>query len=831
MKLVTLFGLALKLTRREWRSGELSILVVALVIAVAGTTAISLLGHRLTRTMEVRAAEFLAADLVVGAHEPLPSAWLDEAKQRTLNTAEIVEFSSVLVEHEELLLAGIKAVSDGYPLRGELRYSESDLAQEHPSNHGPQIGTAWVESRILNTLHLALGDSITVGEKSLKIVALLTHEPDRRGNFFSLSPRLLMNLSDLPATRVIQPGSNAHYYAMVAGEEDEIRAFKSWLKPQLHPGQNLLDIHEDRPELGNAITRAERYLGLSSIVIVLIAGVAVAMSAGRYTERHFDLTAMLKCLGASHREVLFIYLLQFLAIGIIGSFLGCLLGYAAQEAVLALLHRLLPQALSPPAWYAPLFGGAVGLVMLIGFALPPILKLGRLSPLRVIRRDLLPLPSSAWLVYGLAMLCLSVLLWRYTEDGRMTAMVLAIGAAALLVVGFLALGLLRLCRNRLRALPFAWRFGLQNMTRHPRLGVAQLMAFSLTLAAMQLSWVVRSELLQEWRNNLPENAPNHFALNLFETDLAAFQKTMEQAQLQASAYYPIIRGRLTGVNGRDVQKIPRKNTQGEAAIHRDLSLTFTAKLPRDNHIVEGKWWEAKTEQPRVSVEKKLAEDLHIEPGDRLSFSLGSQTLVAEVASLRSVRWDSMTPNFYMIFQPGDLEGFPRTYLTSFYLATTQKGVLASLAKAFPAVTLLEVDALLRQIQSILHEVSLAIEFVLVLALAAGFTVLFAAVQLSLDERLREDCLLRAMGASRGLLRKSQWLEFAFLGLLSGILGYAMAELLGWVLFTQVFDLSTRLHWELWLITPAIGTVSVALFGFVATRKVLDTSPWQLLREL
>ncbi|PZN74111.1 MAG: ABC transporter permease [Candidatus Methylumidiphilus alinenensis] len=856
MKLPINLALALKLVRRDWRSGELNILGLALIIAVAASTAVSLFGHRLTRTMETQAAEFLAADLVVSSHEADADAWFSKAVEMGLKTARTVEFPSVLVENNELLLTGAKAVSDAYPLRGALRTTASDIAAETVANEAPPPGTAWVDNRVLNSLKLSLGDSVTLGEKPLKLARIITHEPDRRGDLYSLSPRILFNLADLEATAVIRPGSNAHYYALFAGDVKAILEFKQWLKPLLHPGQKLVDIHEDRPELGNALSRAERYLGLSSIVIVLIAGVAIAMSARRYSERHYDLTALLKCMGAKERDVLTIHLLQYLVIGMVFSLVGCILGFLAQEGVAWWLKGILPHELVPPAWYAPLFGVAVGLFVLFGFALPPMLSLKRLPPLRVLRRDLAPMPSSAWTVYGLALVTLSLLVWRYTGDGRMTAIVLGIALATLGVAGLLVLALLKALRRLIPLLGLSWRFGLQNLTRRPRLGMVQILAFGLTATAMLVSLLVRTELIQEWQRQLPPNAPNYFALNLFEGDLPAFREFLSQHGIFASDFYPIVRGRFTEVNGVDVHTLTHKDSQGEGAANRDLSLTWSEVPPTDNRLTEGEWWgdspasafelgrrsgrqeippaplfQREVKPGLVSVEAKLAESLQIKLGDKLGFSIDGQKLDAVVVSLRSVRWDTMRPNFYMIFSPGTLNGFPARWLTSFYCPQNKKADLVGLAKRFPAVTLLEVDQLLKQFQTILKEISLSIDFVLTFALAAGFAVLFASVRATLDERLREDALLRAMGASRSLLRKSLTVEFATLGLLSGLLAAAATEAIAWALFSKTFELHARFHWQMWILAPLAGILAVGVSGYIHTRGIVRSSPVKVLREV
>jgi putative ABC transport system permease protein len=825
-----LLKLAFKLVIRDGRSGELTILLSALFIAVAASTAVSLLGDRLTRTMALQAAEFLGADLSVSGHHPPPPEWNAEAEKLGLKTSATSEFSSVLIEGEELLLVGVKAVAEGYPLHGAVRTTTADLAAAAETFGIPAPGEAWVEPRVLSTLGVALGGEITVGEQPLRVARLVTYEPDRRGDLYSLSPRVIINAADLAATRIIQPGSHVHYYALFAGDEKAILTFKSWLKPRLQPGQRISDIHEDRPEVGNALNRAERYLGLASIAVVLIAGVAIAMSARRYTERHFDLTALLKTLGARERDIFRLHLLQFALIGLAASTLGCAAGYLAQAGVVHFLRGLLPRGLAEPGPFALLLGTGTGLLILFGFALPPILRLKRLPPLRVLRRDLEPLPSSAWLVYGCAALTLGALLWRYTHDGIMTATILGVGALAVGGFSLLGLSLLGLGRLLIPHVPLSFRFGLQHLTRRPRLGVSQILAFSITLVAMQVSLLVRTELLQEWQRQLPEDTPNHFVLNLFDADLERFRGFLKEHGIASSDFYPVVRGRLTQVNGQDVFRIVKEGSRAEGAINRELSLTFAERLPRDNRIVRGRWVDA-APPGQVSVETELAKDLGVKPGDRLLFNVGGQDLAATVASTRSVRWDTMTPNFFMMFSPGTLESYPHNWLTSFYLPPGQKPALAKLAKSFPGVTILEVDTLLKQFQTILRQVTQAIEYMLMLALAAGFTVLFAAVRATLDERIYEDVLLRTLGASRRLLRQAQWVEFAALGFMAGLLASAIAEAITFILYSRVFDLAYRFHGEAWLITPVLGALAVGIAGYWNTRSVVRNSPMRVLREL
>ncbi len=826
----TLARLALKLVLRDWRSGELTLLAAALLIAVAAATAVNMLGDRLQRGMNQQAAEFLGADLSVNGHVPGPDSWAAEARRLGLTAAATTEFSSVLVENEEVLLVGVKAVPPGYPLRGALKIALEPGRAAQETREVPAPGEVWVEPRVLTALKISLGATLTVGELPLRATRLIVHEQDRRGDLYSLSPRVIINAADLDATRVIQPGSHVHHYSLFSGPEAAVLQLKRWLKPQLQPGQRLTDIHEDRPELGKAIERAQRYLGLASIAVVLIAGVAIAMSARRYTERHFDLTAMLKCLGASSREVLTIAVLQFLLIGLIAVPLGCLAGWALQAAVVELVRPLLPQTLPPPGLRAWLLGGGMGLLILWGFALPPVLRLRRLPPLRVLRRDLQPLPSSARLVYGLATLTLGLLLWRYTGDGKTTLSV--IGMSGLLIAVFAAAGysLLGLGRRLIPHVPLAARIGLKQLTRRPKLGIVQVLAFSITLVAMQIILLVRTELISQWQQQLPADAPNQFALNLFDADLQPFRDFLRQENLSGSALYPVVRGRLMTINDQPVSNLIGRDPRLDSSINRELSLTWSDTLPADNRVTAGQWPDP-AGGTSVSIEQELATRLGVTIGDRLGFTVGGQNLEARIGSLRSVRWDNLTPNFFMIFAPGTLDAYPHTWLNSFHLPPDRQPVLARMAKAFPGMTLLDVGKLLAQFQGILQQLSLAVEFILGLALAAGFTVLFATVRSTLDERLHEDALMRSLGAPSRLLLTAQWVEFGALGLLAGGLSVLVSEMIVWIVYRKVLDLPFHLHTTYWLLTPLLAALTIGWAGYWNTRAVTRTSPMRVLRGL
>lgn len=824
-------ALALRLLRRDWRAGELQALLFALAIAAATTTAITAFSERLQLAFADQTGELLGADLVVESSRPIPDAWLAQADARGLRRAGAVEFASMAVADSGLQLVAVKAVGDDYPLRGAVRIAAEPYGAETAATHMPKPGTLWIESRLFSILNLKLGDRLRIGEADFRVANVLGFEPSRGGDIINLSPRVLMHLDDLPRTQVIQPGSRVSYRALFAGDTDTVAAFRHWLEPRLGEQDRLIDARTGRPAIGNALDKAERYLGLASLVAIGLAGVAVAMAARRYSLRHYDTSAMLRCLGAVQRDIVSIYLWQMLLLGLAGSAVGAALGWLAQLGLIELLAGLLP-LMPPPAGPWPLLLGlATGLMTLAGFALPPVLRLRAVPPLRVLRRDLAPLPARAWLVYGLALSVLFVLMWRYTGDLPMTLAIAGGAAACVLLLLGLAWLLLRTARRLRQGTGSTWRFGINSLWRRGASSAGQIAAFGLVILAMSLTALLRTDLLASWQTQLPDNAPNQFAINILPESRAAFAEFLAQEGIHSAPVYPMVRGRLIAINGTPVRQAVTKEAQDNNALHRDLNLTWSATLPEDNRLVAGAWFTETTAQGiPVSVEAKLAERLGLKLGDALEFLIAGQTLDAHITSLRSVEWDSFRPNFYMIFPPGALDAFPGSAMTSFYLAPGQQAVLQRLVAQFPAVTVLDVGALLGEVRRIFEQVTLAVEYILVFVLLASLAVLFAVLAASHDERIQEGALLRALGASHRQVRSGHLAEFALLGLLAGLLAAAGTELIAWLLYTRVFQLDYAWHWPVWLAAPLCGTAGIALAGLWGTRTVLSRPPAVLLRE-
>ena len=827
----TRWRLALRLLARDWRAGELRILALAIVIAVAASTAIGFFTDRLGRGMVNQSADFLGADLVLNSPRPVSPAWLAQAREDRLQVSEALEFASVVVKGDTLQLAGVRAVDAQFPLRGSMRTAPAPFMTDALSSGIPAPGEAWAATQLLTRLGLQAGDTVEVGAHTLVIGRVLTFEPGQAGNVFGVAPRLLINRADVPATGVVQPGSRLTYQYLFAGPEQLLTRYREWLKPQLDSSHRLVGVQEGRRAVGTALERAERFLGLAVIAAIVLAGVAIAMAARRYSERHFDMSAMLRCLGATQQDLLGLYLVQLAVLGLLASAAGCLFGWLAQQGLLMLLAGLLPMAPSTPSAWPVLAGLATGLVVLAGFALPPVLRLQGVPPLRVLRRDLTPLPSNAWLVYGLAIVAVLLLMWRYTGNATLTLAVLAGGAAAGAILALLGLVLLALGRRVHARVGVAWRFGLNNLWRRRGTSVSQILAFGLALLAMAVIGLVRTDLMTTWERQLPDDVPNHFAINILPDQVEAVHAFLDSKQVPSSQLYPMVRGRLTTINAEPVRMAVTKEARDDNSLNRELNLTWTMQLQEDNSIVSGRWWRAEDDgQPLVSVESKLAERIGIGLDDELGFTVSDQQFTARVVSIRSVQWDSFRPNFYMVFPPGVIEQFPSTYMTSFYLQPGDKPLLAELVRNYPAITILEMDLIIAQVERIFRQVTLAVEYVLLFVLLAGFAVLFAALQASLDERLYEGALLRALGASRRQLRSGHLAEFAVLGALAGLVAAIGTECLAWVLYSRVLHFDYSFKWPVWLLAPLVGAVLIGAAGYRGTRSVVERSPALLLRE-
>lgn len=824
--------LAWRWLKREWRGGELLLLFAALALAVTAISAVGFFTDRVHRAMTLRASELLAADLTVVSSNPIADSLRREALARGLATAQTLTFPSVLSAGERLQLAEVKAVGPGYPLRGALRVATAPFGVETPVTRGPAPGAAWVDARLLAALDLRLGGPVRVGSAELRLEAVIVFEPDRPGDLFSLGPRVMVHMADVAATSLVQPGSRVTHRLLVAGPAAALAGYRGWLAGRLGPGETLQDVREARPELRVALERAERFLGLAALVSVLLAGVTGAMVARRYAARHLDTVAVLRCLGADQSTVNRLFVGQVLMVGLSAGLVGVVAGYGAQSVLAALLGGLFPGSLPAPSLRPALAGLATGLLTLIGFALPALVRLRDVPPARVLRRDLAPLPPRGWLVFGSALATLMLLVLWQAGDAVLAAYALGGTAATVALLAGGAAALVAALRPLRRRVGVAWRYGMASIARRARASTLQLVAFGLGIMVLLLLTVVRGELLQGWRERLPPDAPNHFLINVQPEEAASVRRFLADRGVEQPTLYPMVRGRLVARNEAPV--VPEDYAEGRARrlVEREFNLSWAASPQVDNRIVAGAWWTpAEHGQAVISVEEGIADTLGLRLGDRLTFRVAGEEVTARITSLRSVQWDSFRVNFFVVAPPGLLEGFPTTYVTSFHLPRERDDVLSELVRGYPSVTVLDVEALLERVRSILDQTAAAVQYVFLFTLLAGITVLVSAVQSTLDERRFEGAVVRALGGSRRQLLGSLVAEFATLGALAGLLAASAAAATGVALGRQVFGLGYWPGPELWIYGLCAGVLGVGLTGVLGTRRVLDHPPVESLRRV
>lgn len=823
--------LSLRMLLRDWRAGELRVLAAALLLAVAGITSVGFFADRVRLALERQASDLLGADLAVTTSQPLRPE-LAAAVPEGMRQASALEFPSMALSAQGSALASVRAVSAGYPLRGTLRIADVAFGPDRVASGAPAPGTVWMEPRLLGQLRVSVGDTVTLGEADFRVAAVLTGEPLAGGGIlFNVAPRLMLALDDLERTGLVQPASRVRYRYLYAGDAGQVEALRAALERLRTPGERVQGVEDAQPQLRQALERARAFLSLAALVSVLLAGVAVAMSTRRFIARHLDGCAVMRCIGARGGTLLRLYGLQLLWLGLAAAFAGSLIGYLAQYGLERIIGGMMEMSLPAPSLYPLVPGVATALITLLGFALPPLLHLRRVPALRVLRRELGAISAAGVAVYASGAAAIAALVLWHSPAPRMSVYVLlgALLALALLAgAGYALLALLRLVHPSLGPV---WRMGLLGLLRRPGTSVIQLMAFGLGLTVLLLLAVVRGDLLAEWERGLPREAPNRFLINVQPAQLDALHVFFADRGYEAPALFPMVRGRLFAVDRRAVDQDSYEDERARDLVRREFNLSWAAELQDDNRIVAGRWWgEEDSGSHQISVEQGLAETLGIRLGDRLTFDIAGTPIEVEVSSLRTVEWDSFRANFFVIAPPGVFDAYPATYISSLYVAPGEYRVLDELVRAFPNVTVLDVAAIMEHVRGIMERVTAAVEFVFVFTLLAGLLVMYAAVHATLDERIRETVLMRTLGASRRQLLRVLAVEFAGLGVLSGLAAATMAGLLGYLISARMLELSYVPGWELWLIGALAGGAGVGVAGILGTRFVLAAPPVRVLRE-
>ncbi|MCW4149569.1 ABC transporter permease [Halomonas sp. 18H] len=831
--------------KRDMRAGDMRALFLALALAVAASTMIGFFLDRLDRGLTRQAGQLLGGDVVLEQSRPFDTALRETLTSAGLTLSDQVDMVSMVSQADAFQSVSLKAVDDAYPHYGVSRIARGDEVAEVAS--GPARGDVWVAPRLAMLLDVEVGDSLRIGSAELRVDGIIEREADPSAGFGSFNPRLMMHVDDLPATGLVRDGSRIEYELLAAGSAEAVASVAPVLERLRGEGVEVQDVRKDRPRLGSALERADRYLSLAGLAAVLLAGVAVAMATRRYVERHLDTAALLRCFGASQRELVRLFALQLLWLALAASLVGALAGLAGQALLLALLGAVMPIELPPPGLLPLGMGIFTALAVLAGFAGPTLLRLRRVSALKVLRRELDPLPASAWWVLIIAAGVFGGLLWLYSGDPLLALGLLVGGLMALLLLWGLGGAMLTLLASLCRRLPRdigkpdglgrALRMGGQQLARRRNASLGQLLAFATALFAMAMIALVRGDLLDTWQDQLPEDTPNHFAINIQPGERDVFEATLNERAPTSSDLYPMVRGRITAIEGKPPREVVPDEARGDNALRRELNLTWSDEVPNGNRLVAGEWFaasasasegwlgavDARSAAP-ISLERGLAKRLGLSLGDTLTFTVGSETLQGQVTSLRELDWDSFRPNFYVIFPPGVLETFGHSYITAFHLDGSRNGLLRQLVDDFPAVTLLDVESILSRVREVLSQVTRAVELVLAFVLLAGVSVLYAALVASMPVRAHEAGLLRVFGAGNRLLARVQGAEFALLGLASGLLAAMLAELAAAGMYLVWLDLTPRWHLWLWLGLPLGGMLMVGGIGHWLSRGLRRQTP-------
>lgn len=823
--------LALRLLARESRAGELTLMFIALVVAVSAVTTVSFFTDRVRQALSTQANQLLAADLVLISDHPIPASFETQAQAAGLSSARTLAFPSMVIQGSRNQLAEVKGVSAGYPLRGELNLSRELFGPIEISHSGPHAGTVWADARLMQALGLKVGEEVELGKKRLTLAAVIAKEPDRAGDFFNIAPRLMLHADDIAATSLLQTGSRVKYRLLIAGEDKSLASYRKWAEPRLARGERIEGVSDARPEIRSALERAGRYLGLAALVSAVLAAVAVALASRQFVSRHLDSCAVLRCLGASQATIFRLYLIQFVILGLAASALGSLIGFGGQAGLAEFMQGRIVNELPNPSVWPLLEGVGVGLLLLLAFGLPPLMHLKRVSTLRVLRRDL-GVPKQMGLAsYALGAATVAGVLIYRAGDIKLGLYVLA-GLIGVVLAGLLMGGVLlraiAALRGRARGV---WFYGLANVGRRRASSLTQILGFALGLMALLLLTLVRGDLLASWQSSLPPDAPNRFVINIQPDQLPGLEQYFRVEKLASPTLYPMVRGRLAAINERPVNAKDYPEDRAQRLVEREFNLSWADQLRADNQITAGSWWRASDPADQFSVEQGIAETLGIKLSDRLTYEIAGTRITGRVTSLRKVDWDTMRVNFFVIGPSALLQAQPATYITSFHLPAGREAVLNDLVRQFPNFTVIDVAAIMSDVRAIMERVSAAVTFVFLFTLLAGLVVLYAAVMATRDERLYEAAVMRTLGAATRQLANAQWIEFATLGALAGVLAATGASASAFILAQQVLHLPFVFNPWVWVVGVVGGAAGITLAGLLATRSVLSTPPLHVLRRV
>jgi putative ABC transport system permease protein len=815
---------AFRLMLRDIRSGDILTLLIALIISVGTVTSIGLFIDRLQLSFEQESASFLAADRLIRSDDAIPNIWQTKADTEGLQQALRTSFRTMIFAGDAFQLSQLSAVTDSYPLKGAYLLDETLFGSGSPFNASPQKGKIWLSSRLASLLNVSIGDTVDVGESKLTVANYLVRDPGSSASAFTLSPRAVMNMADIASTQVIIPGSRVRYALLLAGERDALDDYEAWVKPKLSDGQRWQTPAQKGERIGDTIAKAESFLLLAGTLAVILSGIAMALASARFVKRHLMQVAVLKTLGATPKALVRVFLIQFSILFAVGALVGLGVGWGGQGIIASLLSGLMSSALPEPSFTRLWLGIATGFISMMAFCIPLMLRLIKISPMSVLQPSL-KLEQNTVLLYSIGLIGMFGLMCLYTNGfllpSIMTLAIVAIGV----FISLLGSVVFKLGRSLTSGATSGWQIGLASLYRRLIPNLFQLLVFTLIIMLGLILVGVKSSLVSDWQKQLPADAPNHYLFNVQADQIEQINKATEQLEVLKSDWYPMVRGRVTSVNGASIQTLYPEDRGEPELYERELNLTWSESIGKGNKLVSGD-----LDAYGLSIEQRVAREANLLLGDNLTLNIGGIDMTLPITSIRTVDWGSMQPNFYLILPKKALQDYPANFVSSLFISDAKAQFFYKAMSIFPTVSILNVSDILKQIQSIISQLSKAIELVLLCILAAGGLVLLASVRATLEERLEEGALLRVLGARKALVQQALFVEFGALGLFSGVIGATGAEACLYGLQVFLFKAEASWHPLLWVIGPLIGVSIISAIGLFASRTVLKVPPMLLLRD-
>jgi len=813
--------------RQDLRSKELKWLLLALITSVSAMTSVSFLADRMHRAFEFDARQLLASDLLIASDQPLSERFLQEAQDGQLQIAQTVVFPSMATVGSHSKLASIKAVSPKYPLRGSLQVESSQQVM----SSSLMSGTVYVEPALLNNLHAQLGDSVRLGDRQFVIAGVLLRELDRGAGFMNFAPRVMMSLEDLQSTGLIGLGSRVTYRLLLAGPDEMIAAYQKWASTYIETenlrGLRIETLENAQPIMRKTLERAEQFLSLVALLTAMIAAVAIALSARRYMVGQADACAALKCFGATRGVILKKQVATLLSLGVFAAAVGSVFGYLIQELLTGLLGNLMVASLPSVSLTPMLWSIVFTWVLLFAFAGPPLLSLVNVSPMRLIRKEFeLATMATVWLAL-LSLLTCAILIWVAAKDGKLALWVGFSFAAAIFIFAATARCILWLV-SKVKANSFAMRFTFTAMGRRAGFAVMQITALGIAIMAILMILLLRQDLLSTWQGNIPADAPNRFMINIQGDQKDGITQALQKGGVTKPEFYPMVRGRLIEVNGREVAPVDYSEENARRLVDREFNLSYTDQLPLGNRIVSGEWIQGTS--PQISMEAGIAKTLKLKLGDQITFEVAGEKVSAPITSLRKLDWGSMRVNFFVIMPPAQLSGMPASWITSYYQNPNKDILDFELSQAYPNLTLVDVSASLQQIQEVLNKLSAALGLLFAFTIIAAILVLIAAIAATQDERFRNAALLKAMGASRSVLSQIARMELLLIGLAAGLLAGIAAGAAAWVLGRYVMEIEFNAFAQSILMGVTFGVVASLAAGYRFQNRIQAATAVECLRE-